>query len=334
MSSGGWGIGLQKTISRLELFTSFDPESRHDDLFSAFLQDEITIIEDLLKLTLGTKFEDNDYTGVEVQPSARVSWTPTEKSTWWAAVSRAVRTPSRAEEDVRIVSMTVPPGAGGPGSPLSSVTLLGDADFDSEELVAYELGYRVTPTDSLSVDIAAFFNDYENLRTLEPAIPFPSTDPVPHLLIPFSAGNEMAGQTYGVEVAADLQVLEWWQLRGSYSYLHIDLDPSAFSLDSTAKTPEGESPHNQVYLRSLMNLSMNVEFDAMFRYVDNLASIGVPGYTSLDLRLGWRPHEDVEISIVGQNLLDEQHEEFAASFLDTTPTEQERSVYGKVTVNF
>ncbi|MBC2694706.1 MAG: TonB-dependent receptor [Desulfobacteraceae bacterium] len=154
------------------------PDSRDDNLFSAFVQDEIILVDDRLHLTLGSKFEHNDYTGFEIQPNARLMWMPHSRHSIWTAVSRAVRTPSRSDHDLRY-NMVFPPNTLYPGSQLAVSSLFGNNDFESEELIAYELGYRVQPMDRFSLDIVAFFNDYDNLRTYEQGEPFPEASPSP-----------------------------------------------------------------------------------------------------------------------------------------------------------
>jgi iron complex outermembrane receptor protein len=229
-----WGLGYRFVSDNIDntFYGSWDPDSRDDDLYSGFVQDDITLIKDRLRLTLGSKFEHNDYTGSEIQPNGRLMWTLQEGHSIWAAVSRAVRTPSRTEEDGRLNTTVLPPGSLLPLFPgYGVVSLFGDGNYESEELLAYELGYRVLPTDQFSVDIAAFYNDYSNLRTLEPGNPSLEVSPSPtHLVFPFTADNKMDGETYGVEVAADWRASDWWRIHASYTYLQIQLTGGAFTL--------------------------------------------------------------------------------------------------------
>jgi len=323
-----WGAGFRYTENEEgnTQFIWFEPSERRDRLFSAFIQDEVELIEDRLRLTLGSKFEHNDYTGFEVQPSVRLAWLPGERHMVWAAVSRAVRTLPQAESDLRLVAAAFP---------LGRLLMFGDPDLGSEELLAWEVGYRFTPGDRLSVDVAAFFNQYEDLRTLEPGLPFLSLWTLPgRVIVPVYGDDGLDADTCGVELSVAWQATPWWRLRGAYSYLNVDyhLHPRTIALLSQSLT--AKAPRHQVGLESRMNLGDHVEFDAEFRYVDELEDLGVEGYTDLSLRLGWRPSDDLEISVVGHNLLDESHKEFEASFLNTVPTEIERGVYGKVTWRF
>jgi iron complex outermembrane recepter protein len=325
-----WGLGYRFISDDINntFSMSFYPDSRDDNLFSAFVQDEIILVEDRLHLTLGSKFEYNDYTGFEIQPNARLMWTPHSQHSIWTAVSRAVRTPSRVNYDIRYNIQVFPLG-----SSLALNSLIGNRNFDSEELIAYELGYRVQLMDRLSLDIAAFFNDYDNLHTLEPGDYETSSSP-PHLVIPYMADNKMEGETYGVELAANWQALNWWRLQAAYTYLQIQLHLAGDSECILAEKIEGESPHHQISFRSSMELFRDLEFDLWVRYADNLPSQDIGSYITLDARLSWRLFNDLELSVVGQNLLDSDHPEFLSDMLATTLTEVERSVYGKITWSF
>lgn len=326
-----WGGGYR--LSDDDVGNTFDismhPKNRTTQLFSTFLQDQISIVPKRLFLTLGSKFEHNDFTGFEFQPGARLLWTPHERHSVWASVSRAVRTPSRAEDDVRINQQPGP-------APGSIVALFGDRSFESEELVAYELGYRVQPLDQLSFDLATFYNDYHNLRTLVPGNPFIETSPAPpHLIIPFGAGNDLTGETYGAEISATWQALDWWRWTASYTYLQMQIHAGSSRPDHLSeRAMEGSSPHHQVSLRSRMDLPNNIELDGAIRYVDVLPALNVKSYMTMDLRLAWRPRPNVEISVTGQSLFDDRHLEFAPTTIATQKAEVERAVYGKVTWSF
>jgi len=300
---------------------AFIPAERHDQLFSSFIQDEIELVPETLRAVLGSKFEHNDYTGFEVQPNLRLAYTPHEKHTIWTSVARAVRTPSRFEHTIS--AWIVPPPS----------MILGNPDYRSEELIAYELGYRVQPLQNLSFDIAAFYNDYEDLRLILPT----TLVPAPGMTI-WQPVNDLEGETYGTELVATWRVLEGWRLTGGYTWLQMNLhtDPKWEPLKQLGMTFEGEegtSPRHQFHLRSYVDLPHNVSFDTAAYYVDNLSARAVQSYIRLDARLAWRPTPDLEISLVGQNLNDDQHLEFGNGFL-ITPSEIERSVYAKVTYKF
>jgi len=330
-----WGAGYRYTVDETkENSPTFvvEPERRDRQLANIFLQNEITVIKEVLRVTLGSKLEYNEYTDYEIQPSARVLWTPDKKQSIWAAISRAVRTPSRAENDFTIDGASLPPGALVPGSPPAFVRLTGNSGYDSEDLLAYELGYRVMMSEKLSVDLATFYNQYDNLRTLEARTPFPEASPSPpHLVLPVFADNKMDADTYGIEMAVDYHPLEWWRLGVAYTFLDMQLHVNSDSSDTTSEAAEGQSPQHQFSLRSSMNVFKNIEFDVWFRYVDSLPAMSVDSYTTADVRLGWRLSKNSELALVGRNLMNRQHQEFEPLVLGGVPSEVERSVYIKFT---
>ena len=331
-----WGLGYRRTSDNItnSFGASFDPEKRRDTLTSAFVQDDITLVKDRLRLTLGTKFEHNDYTGRELQPNGRILWTPKENHSVWAAVSRAVRTPSRAEHDAFLVSQVLPPGYI-QAYPLPVVIAMqGDDSFDSEELNAYELGYRFQPLEQLAVDIATFYNDYDKLRTITTGDPYLVTGLMPYVVVPVLAGNDMKGHTYGAEVAVDWRVMDWWKLQGAFTYTQMRLDEPDDATTTSPGLSNGETPHQQYSLRSTLNPHRDVDFDLWVRHVSRLPDQDVKAYTTLDVRFAYRPVAGIEISLVGQNLLSRSHEEFSPEIVDTMPSEVERSAYGKLTWKF
>jgi len=333
-----WGLGYRSIRDRNDSsFTvSLQPNQVSLNQFSAFLQDEISLVDNRLRLTLGSKFEHNDFTGFEFEPNARLLWTLSPNQSVWTAVSRAVRTPALTEEGLRLNSQVVPPGTLANPFPLPAVVaVFGSHQFNSEDLLAYELGYRVQATSNLSLDIATFYNNYSNLRTAEPGAPFLEGSPAPtDIVVPLIARNKMSGGTYGVELFADWKVIPKWRLTGSYSYLQMDIHKNLDSLDPTPDNPNGSSPRHQWYLRSSIDLPKHFDQDTTLRFVDNLPSLGLPSYYSLDAHLGWKPVRNIEFSIGGQNLLDNRHLEFLPDFVNTSPTVVKRSIFGSITVTF
>lgn len=287
---------------------AFLPAERNLQLFSAFVQDEIALIEDELYLTLGSKLEHNDFTGFELQPSARIAWQAATNQTLWAAVSRAVRSPSRLDTEFFA-----------PGN--APYTFVGSGDrFESETVIAYELGFRTQISRQVGASISTFYNDYDEIRSLEPLAGSPGQ---------LTILNGLQAETYGVELALFWQATDWWRLRGGYTFIEKNVDLNE-SMDINQGRGEGNDPHHQFLVHSMLNLPANIQFDSVLRYVDNLNQLGptVPAYFALDLRLAWQPSKNWEISVVGQNLLDEQHPEFGPP---ATRQEIPRSVYGKVT---
>lgn len=333
-----WTLGLGYRYTRNDTRpgpnTGFNPKTREDSLYSGFLQDEITLIPEKLHLTVGSKLEHNDYSGFEIQPSGRILWKIDETRTVWAAVSSAVRTPSRGEADARFASAVLPPGGLSPFPTL--IVLEANEDFDSEKLLAYELGYRTRFAERLSLDFALFYNRYNDLRTLEPVSMAPAffPTPVPHLEMDITNENNMGGEAHGFEVSANIKVKKWWRITPAFTYTRLSLQPDSKSMDTTAEDPEEDTPKYRVSIRSSMDLPLNLELDGWLRYVDDLAAQDVPAYTALDFRLGWRPFKNLDVSLVGSNLLDNRHPEFAPEIYGMVPSEVERSFYGKVTYHF
>jgi iron complex outermembrane receptor protein len=333
-----WGLGYRSIRDKNDpSFTvSLDPNRVTLNQFSAFLQDEISLVDNRLQITLGSKFERNKFTGIEIEPNARLLWNLTPNQSIWTAVSRAVRTPALTEEGLRLNSAVIPPGTPSNPAPLPAVVaVFGSRQFNSEDLLAYELGYRAQVTSDLTFDLATFYNNYTNLRSAEPGTPFVEGSPAPtDIVIPFVAANKMSGGTYGVELFADWKVVPKWRLAGSYSYLQMNIHKNSDSLDPTPDNPNGSSPRHQWYLRSSVDLPKHFEQDTTLRFVDHLPSLGLPGYYSLDAHLGWRPVTNLELSIGGQNLLNNWHLEFMPDFVNTSPTVVKRSIFGSITVKF
>jgi iron complex outermembrane receptor protein len=218
-----------------------------------------------------------------------------------------VRTPSRVEQDLRLE------GATGPTTPVF-VEVNGDRKFQSEELVAFEGGYRVQPIETLSLDIAGFHNRYADLLSVESGGP-PTTAPIgggaTGTFLPLVFRNDLAGRAYGVEVAADWSILEWWQLHGAYSWLDIQLETVKGGTDhATEYSEERSSPHHTFAVRSYMDLPRNTELDLTFRFVDSLPAQRVGSYGTLDAHIGWRPTPIIELALFGENLVEDHHAEF------------------------
>jgi iron complex outermembrane receptor protein len=335
-----WGLGYR--LSSDDLRNSFDvaltPSHRNLNLGSAFIQDDITLVAGRLHLIAGSKFEHNDFTGFEFQPSGRLLWTPGARQTLWAAVSRAVRSPTRTDHDVRFNLSVIPPPPTG-GFP-TIVAALGNPNFASETLLAYELGYRVEPLPDVFLDVATFYNDYQDLRTLQPGTPVFETQPSPSYVQPLVFQNGMDGQAYGVEVAASWRPTSWCRLSGGYTWLDEQLQLDASSHDVSSLAQVGNAPQNQVNTRAFLNLPWNLELDAALYYVDSLRVAGglsvapIASYIRPDVRLGWHPSERLDLSVTVQDLVDNHHAEFPSTFTSGQTVEIERAVFGQIRWRF
>jgi iron complex outermembrane receptor protein len=328
-----WGVGYRITSDEIGngFEISFMPDSRRDNLFSAFAQDDISMAEGRFRLILGARLEHNDYTGFELQPDLRVLRKVGEHQTVWGAVSRAVRSPARADFGARDNLAAFP----GPGGSTFLVSFFGNDLFVSEDVLAYQAGYRFHPADTFHVDLATFYSQYRNLRTIEPGVPFLETDPSPpHVVIPATVANNMDGVAYGAEVAANLRVSPQWDLDCSYTYFGLDLDPDSSSLDTTSIDLEGDSPRHQAQIRSELSLPKRFSVDNALYFVGRLENGGVPSHLRLDSQVAWMIRQGLEVSVGGQNLLESRHQESGGSIFLGTAAEIERNVYGKITWRF
>jgi iron complex outermembrane receptor protein len=292
-----WGAGYNFTTDRVESSTTliFDPDSRSLNTFSAFIQDTITLEKDRWFFMIGSKFEHNDYTGFEIQPSGRLWWTPNDDNMLWGAISRPIRVPSRLERDATAPFIILP-----------------NPDAESEELMAYELGYRRRFGPDFTLDIAAYYNDYPKLLFLAPVPPLPTT-----------WNNEGDGETYGGEVTAIWQAADNWRLEASYAYVDVQIHGPIIQT-----TDGGGAPEHQFKFRSYLDITDNLEFNSALYYVDHLPGPAAPSYVRLDLGLTWRPTNNLELAVWGLNLLEPGHRETSATI------EVERSVFFQASLRF
>ncbi len=313
-------VGLDQPVFQ------FKPTHKKQALMNVFAQDQIALVRDRLTLTLGAKSERNDYTGWENQPNARLAWTPTERQTVWSAVSRAIRTPSRLDREPDITFAVVPPS---PMFPVTSAARYVPNDaYLSEKLMAYELGYRAQPAESLMTSVDGFYNRYDDIQSLNLDLAhfFFETNPF-RAVIPFFFENKVRGKIYGGEFNAVWNPLKNWRLEAVYSFARVVLENKGGSTDGvTVPQKEGLTPRHQVSLRSRMDLPGGFELDPTARYVDVLPAEAIPAYWTMDLRLGWRPADSLELSVTGQNLLQPHHPES-----NENVNEIQRGVYGKAT---
>lgn len=319
-----WGIGYRYIASKLAQDTpivSITNGNFNQQLFSAFVQDDWKLIPEKLTLTAGTKIEHNDITGFEIQPSFRAVLKPAENQTVWTSVSRAVRTPSNYEGR-DLTHITLGPPFTGPGGGLYLPELVGNPSLNSEVLWAYEAGYRIQPAKRVNVDLAMFYNNYSGLAAVGSTPQFTPGVPVGTAATPFVNGPR--AQTYGGELAVTVAPTDAWRLTASYSLLREHLDKGIFL------TGNGD-PEHQITLRSAYDFTKRASFDAQLRYVD--AFPGVSAYVTADVRLSYRPTDNIELSVVAQNLFQNQHLE-QPRLMGTLVSEVPRGFYGKVTWRF
>jgi iron complex outermembrane receptor protein len=316
--TAGANYWLSADATQGDFEITFQPPRLVTNWASAFVQDEIELAPDRWYFIAGTKFEQNTLGGFQVEPSLRLLFLPSQRRSIWASVSRAVRMPSQVNSDAvsnTFVSSTPPTFfALRPGAVLP------------ENLLAYELGYRAQPTDRFSWDVATFINQYQHLLGTSPPVPtFAGGD----LFLVSQWANNVAGLTYGVELTGNLKIRDNWSVMGSYTWFQPMLHST--SSPTSAAQLAGPSPRNQVYVRSSWDLQRNVQVDLIPRYVGRLAYIDVPAYFTMDMRLAWRCKENMELSLVGQNLLQPHHLEFVDFEAALISTQVPRGVYGMMT---
>lgn len=294
-----WGLGVRGTTDTLGRTTTLvpDPTQRTLTTVNGFIQDTFTLVPDKVKFVVGTKVGHNDYSGFEYQPSIRGIWSPSGQHSIWAAVSRPVRTPDRFSRDVTLVIIP------------SVYEIPRSSDMDSEKVLAYEVGYRTCLHKNVNFDVAAYFNDYDDIH---------------------SAGranqNQMSGDAFGVEVTANWQVLPRWRLRSIYTWQEMHLY-------EYAGIKEKRFPRHQANLQSYVDVTDDLELNGLLYYVNNIPGTSTPSYTRLDAGLTWRPTKTIEASLWGRNLLESKHWEGLNDNQDKR-SEIKRSVFAKVVFRF
>ena len=321
-----WGLGTRAIDSNYGQGYAFQilPHHRLDGLYSAFVQDELKLTTSL-SLTVGSKFEHNAFTGFEFQPSAQLVWTPSNRQTVWASVSRALREPSALDAGFIDETAAFPVGR-----TFGVVAIVGNPNIASEELRDLEAGYRIMPVKQVSFDVTGFESNYRNLESSIAEAPyFDAQNGTPYLVLPNMVVNTGRLRSYGAEFFANWQAADHWRISPGYSYLHLD------QVGNAGLNPEpGTSPNHQFQVRSQADLPHHLEWDNTVGYVSKLSVGTVPAYVRFDTRLGWRTGESVEWSVVGQNLLTPRHAEFSNTVYPADFTLVERSFFGKVTFRF
>lgn len=333
-----WGGGYRYTTDNTSagVASAMVPRSRSTEVINLFLQDDIALLDEKLHLIIGSKMEHNNYTGYEIQPTARMVWTPTERQSFWGAVSRAVRTPSRADSDLSatIAQVATTVNLGPMTFPATMhMNVTGNPNFESEELIAYELGYRTQPTKNFSVDVALFYNDFNNLRTQNATTPILDTsDPLNiSIEVPVAIANNMKGEAYGLEIAANWQVTKRWKLAGSFSWLETFLHHTDPAGDPIGENAEDETPQHQASLRSYFDLPNDLEFDTSLFYFSSFYK--TPEHLRCDIRLGWNPISPWEFSVKVENIFDDQHREFFDS-LGLVTGDVPRNIFAELKYTF
>lgn len=325
-----WGLNYQAINDNFDntLTLGFEPEEFTQHNIGVFLQDQIDL-SDELTLTVGNRVEHFTYTGWETEPNVRLLWTPNSQHSVWAAISRAVVLPNRAQHGIRLFK---------PVTPESNTFFEAKANpnMRTENLLAYELGWRWQIASNLDVDTALFYNIYDRMQGTK----FTGAvrqDAVFGDIYEATVDNIRQVESYGLEMAANYRVNHDWRLQASYSanQFHVNYDVSEPWFRDPL-TEQHFNPQHTLSLRSLWNITNDVELDAWARYVDALYidRQTIPDYFNLDLRLGWHPHKDVEVSVSGRNLLDNHHPEFSDILYMPVASQIQRSYFAQISWHF
>ena len=324
-----WGLGYRRTNDDFKTAfpISLTPRSRRVQLFNGFLQDQITLIPQKLRLAAGSKLEHNDYSGFGVQPSLRLWWSPQGHHVFWTSLSRALRTPSRAENDIRAIVNAIPAGSLYDGSPVGLVELRGSREFESETVRAFDIGYRSQFGNRLLFDLAGFQYSYAKLRTNEVGAPVQRDEPAPHVLLPIIIGNDANGETAGIESSLEWRPTLNTRLQLGYTYLHMKLNFARDDIGGFAVDSEKDSPTQQIVVRTSADLFRNTHIDLIARYVDEIPLQNISDYLALDIRFALRTSETTELSVVSRNLLAGSHAEYISSASGTLPAKVQASLF-------
>ncbi|MGE0363543.1 MAG: TonB-dependent receptor plug domain-containing protein [Vicinamibacterales bacterium] len=320
------GVGYRVTSGRISAVapTAFTPARRTDQLVTAFVHDELALVPDRLQLAVGVKAEHNAYSAFEFQPSARVIWTATQAQRVTASVTRAVRTPSRVETDYTTTSLA------NPAVP-AFVRLLPNPGFTPEQLIAYELGYRIQGGSRFYGTVSLFFNDLRDVLSTELLPAFVESAPPPaRLILPVTFANGLHGNSHGLEATIDWRPRPWLRATGGYSWLRLQLTRDPRSADvSQERRNEGLSPRHQGQIGLSADLGRRVQVDWAWRAVSRLPAGPVPGYSTSNLRLSWQPRDGLEAALVGQDLHAARHLEWPGGADAQAPVR--RRVYASFT---
>lgn len=353
-----WGASFRRTWYELSDMRNIilldkqgkEKDKRQDNLYSLFAQDDISL-NNQWNLSISTRYEHNSFTGKEFQPNAKLTWKATENRTFWTSLSRAVKTPSVSETSVLTNNITFVTFPVPHTKDTKILSITGNRDLESEKLTAFELGYREQFGSSFRLDVTGFYNKYEDIvayvtsascpsdATLEFGFLCPTTSPGFYRL-PSTLINGLDATTYGFEVIADWQIKDWWKLQLTYGWLQVDASPNTKNplllnaLKQNEQLVEELSASHTANLRSSMNLPNQWYFDFWIRGMSNLKSANVPGYTALDVRLAKKINDNLEFSLVGQNLFDKQRAEFTEIFSGLGATEIEESWYAQIRWSF
>lgn len=325
-----WGLNYRDSDSRTagSFPITLDPANLNTQLLAGFVQDEIQLIPGRLYFTAGTKIERNHYTGWGAMPSVRAAWMLSANQTLWAAISDVIRSPAATDASIRTNVGGFTTAEGLP----ALISTFGNPNAVDEKLLSYELGYRTAVGRRLSLDVATYNNKYSNLATTESGTPILEASPSPlHLLVPLTRSDLMFGETRGLELSIQWKALDRWTLSPGLALeeIHMHTQPSSQDTASPAIS-SGSGPRQSAQVRSHVALPRNFSWDVSAYFVGRLRGLGVPSYTRVDSGLTWQASEHLWFSVVGQNLVQNEHLEFFDTTLSSVASLMKRSAYAKL----
>ncbi len=315
-----WGGGVREITHRLvgEVGVIFPDPSPTDEVYNGFIQDEFQVLPDQLSVTLGTKLEHNNVSGIEWEPGARLTWEPTVKQTLWAAVSRSVHTPAILQRDLLFDASVVPLG--------TIIRQISEGFNQPTNQLSYELGYRIQTSAHVNLDASVFYNVIEHSEAFQRGTPFAEDG---HLVVPVRFNPfGVSGTSKGAELSATWQTTDTWQLSADCTFFEdfYDLMPNQI-------TVFGRTPRYRFGLRSSIELPNHWEMNWAMRYVDARPGTDIVAYTTGDANFRWRPSPSWEFSIVGQNLFQKQHVEMIPPTLGDL-VDVPRSIHARILFKF
>lgn len=347
-----WGTGYRGVYDALISRTgslSLDPAYRDQHEVSLFVQDEYMFAQDTFRLQASAKVENRKTLGWEYQPSIKLLYRPVELHTFWTSVTRATSMPSDGDLYIKWDAIVDPPisgvymgvaasGVNTPSVYYPMLTVFGNKSLKPEVVVAYELGWRYNISEDASLDVALFYNDYNNVKGEINEVGSAYFDISPErarFIFPLSRQNALAGGIYGAEIYGRVSPLESWNLALGYSYLEntLDSDEPLF-LEAIDIYVNQSDPRHKALFNSRFDFAENWAWDVCAYYVDDLVAHNVPSYVRLDTRVGWKLNKDLEIELIGQNLLDNEHDEFTFPNLPLQTTRAKTNLIGRVSYRY
>ena len=319
-----WGLGVRAIHDEVIGTPTFtmDSEHEHYDTYSGFIEYSTDLQPDKLTLILGTKLEENSYTGFEIQPNVRLSYKLSEKSVLWTAYSHVVRAPARFEEGAVIRTAALVNPATLPYH--SAIQINGNSNVESEVLDAYEIGFRTQLKPELSLDVAVFYNDYSDYNVFETdqASVLDPTTPIIQ-----NVENTGSAYSYGFESSVKWQANDDLRLGTTYAFFEMDVDGPDHSYEEI-------TPSHMLNLHSSYDITKTLSFHLHAYYQDSIAESGIEQFTRVDSGLIWKARPNLEFSLWGQNLLDPRHEENEDPFFSGGVAQIPRSVYAQMSMTF